>query len=182
MTPLDDITLMKNLATGDRQALRVLYERHAEFVHRVAYRFLGNGDDARDVTQSVFVTLLQSAHRYRPGARLTTWIYRIVTNRCLNHRSKASRRLRTFLTDREFEDIPAPEENQPDQTTDRSRQRARLQTAMLALPERQQMALILSHFEGQSYEEIADALGCSRSSVQSLLFRARQSLLRLLAK
>ena len=165
-TMMDDHALMRALAAGDRQALRILYERHAEFVHRVAYRFLGDEEDARDLTQSVFVTVLQSAHRYRPEAKLTTWLYRIVVNRCSNHRSRASRRLRTCLSERELAAIPAPEENQPDHIAEGSRRQARLQAAMLALPERQKMALLLSHFEGLSYEEIAEALGCSKSSVE----------------
>jgi RNA polymerase sigma-70 factor, ECF subfamily len=173
---MDDATLMQNLAAGDRQALRVLYERHAEFVHRVAYRFIGNGEDARDMTQSVFVTIMQSAHRYRPEARLTTWIYRIVVNRCLNHRSKASRRFRASLTDRGFEEIPAPEENRPDRIACRAEQRERLLAAMRELPERQRMALVLSRFEGHSYEEIARLMDCSKKSVESLLVRARRSL------
>ncbi len=182
MAPLDDNTIMETLAKGDRQALHVLYERHAEFVHRVAYRFLGNEEDARDITQSVFVTIMESAHRYRPEAKLTTWIYRIVVNRCLNHRSRAGRRLRTFLSDRDLEEIPGSEENRPDRIVDRAEQRARLLAAMRELPERQRMALILSRFEGQRYEEIANALGCSKKSVESLLVRARRSLVKHFSK
>jgi RNA polymerase sigma-70 factor (ECF subfamily) len=175
---MDDSTLMRRLAKGDRQALRVLYERHAEFVHRVAYRFVGNEEDARDITQSVFVTMMECAHRYHPEAKLTTWIYRVVVNRCLNQRSKASRRLRTFLSDRDLEEIPASEEIRPDRIVDRTEQRARLLTAIHELPERQRMALILRRFEGQSYQAIASALGCSKKSVESLLVRARKSLAR----
>jgi RNA polymerase sigma-70 factor (ECF subfamily) len=178
----DDKCLMSDLAADDRQALRVLYERHAEFVYRIAYRFVGNEEDARDITQSVFVTIMQSAHRYKPEAKLTTWIYRIVVNRCINHRATASRRLRSFLTDRNFEDIPASHENRPDRIVDRAEQRARLQVAIQKLPERQRMALILSRFEGQSYEDIADLLGCSKKSVESLLVRARKSLARYFSK
>jgi RNA polymerase sigma-70 factor (ECF subfamily) len=176
MTTRDDSTLMEELAAGDREALRVLYERHAEFVHRVAYRFLDNVADARDITQSVFITIMQSAPRYRPESKLTTWIHRIVVNRCLNHRAKASHRLNTTLSDRDLEGIPASEENRPDRIMDRAEQRARLLAAMRELPERQRMALILSRFEGQSYEEIARALHCSKKSVESLLVRARRSL------
>jgi RNA polymerase sigma-70 factor (ECF subfamily) len=182
MERLDDKTLMKNLATGDRQALRVLYERHAEFVYRVAYRFVGNEEDARDITQSVFVTIMQSANRYKPEAKLTTWIYRVVANRCINHRAKAGRRLRAHLTEREFEELPAADENRPDRIADRTERVARLQAAIRALPERQRAALILSRFEGQSYEEIASILGCSKKSVESLLLRARKSLARSFSK
>jgi RNA polymerase sigma-70 factor (ECF subfamily) len=182
MDTKDEKTLMRDLADGDRQALRVIYERHAGFVHRVAYRFVGNEEDARDITQSVFLTVMQSAHRYRPEAKLTTWIYRIVVNRCLNHRSQAGRRLLTFLSVRDLEQTPASDENRPDRILDRAERWARLMAAMRELPERQRIALILSRFEGQSYEQIAGALGCTKSSVESLLFRARRSLTRHLSK
>jgi RNA polymerase sigma-70 factor (ECF subfamily) len=178
----DDQTLMEELAGGDRRALRVLYERHAEFVFRVACRFLGNQEDARDITQSVFVTILQTAGRYKPEARLTTWIYRIVVNRCLNHRARAGRRLRAPLTERDFEALPAADENRPDQIVDRAERREKLLSAIGKLPERQRMALILSRFEGKSYSEIAGALGCTKKSVESLLVRARRSLGRYFSK
>jgi RNA polymerase sigma-70 factor (ECF subfamily) len=172
---------MQDLAAGDRQALRVLYERHAEFVFRTAYRYLGDKEDALDITQSIFVTVMQSAHRYRPDGKLTTWLYRVVVNRCLNHRSRASHRLRGSRDEHDrIEQVPAPEEGRPDRLVERSRQRARVQAALLRLPQRQRMAVVLKRFEEMSYEEIAGALGCSRSSVESLLFRARRSLERLL--
>lgn len=173
---MDDFTLMRSLAEGDREALRVLYERHAEFVYRVAYRFLGSAEDARDITQSIFVTVAECAPGYRPEAKLTTWIYRVVVNRCLNHRAKASRRLRAYLSNRDFEELPAPEEDAPDRVVGRTERRARLLAAMQKLPERQRIAVILSRFEGQTYQEIASALGCSKKSVESLLVRARRSL------
>jgi RNA polymerase sigma-70 factor (ECF subfamily) len=182
MAPLDDKTLMENLARGDRRALRLLYERHAEFVHRVAYRFVENDEDARDITQSVFVTIMQSADRYKPEAKLTTWIYRVVANRCLNHRAKAGRRLRSHLTEREFEEFPAADENRPDRIVVRAEQTATLLSAIGDLPERQRMAVILSRFEEQSYEEIASALGCSKKSVESLLVRAKRTLARSFSK
>jgi RNA polymerase sigma-70 factor (ECF subfamily) len=177
MAPLDDSSLMKNLAGGDRRALRTLYERHAGFVHRVAYRFLGDEEDARDITQSVFIALAESARRYRPEAKLTTWIYRIVVNRCLNHRARAGHRLRAPL-----EELPTSPEERPDQLLERAEQRAHLLAAVRALPDRQRLALILSRFEGQGYQAIADTLGCSKKSVESLLVRARRRLARDLSR
>jgi len=182
MRPRDDSKLMQDLAAGDRQALQELYERHAERVFRTAFRFLHDKDEARDITQSVFVTIMQSAGRYRPEARLTTWIYRIVVNRCLDHRAGADRRMRTVLTDREIEQIPASEADRPDRIAQRAEQRAQLLAAIRELPKRQRLALILRRFEEQSYDEIAVALGCSRKSLESLLVRAREALARHFSK
>lgn len=174
---MDDATIMRSLARGDRQALRILYERHAELVFRTAYRFTLDEEEARDITQSVFVTLTESARSYEPKAKLTTWLYRVVVNRCLNHRSAASSRLRATgdVQDR-LDQVSAPKEAQPDRLVDQSRQAQRLRAALLRLPERQRIALALKLYEEMSYEEIAQALGCSKSSVESLLFRARRSL------
>ena len=176
MTPLDDDILMANLAAGDREALRVLYERHAGFVYRVAFRYMGDEDDARDIIQSVFVSIAQSAQRYRPEGSLTTWIYRIAVNRCLNQRARAEHRLRVIPGDKDLENIPAADDQRPDRVFDRAGRAAEVPAAIARLPERQRMAIILRYFEDRSYGEIASALGCSRKSVESLLARARKSL------
>jgi RNA polymerase sigma-70 factor (ECF subfamily) len=180
---MDDSQLMRDLAAGDREALTILYERHADFVFRTAYRFLFDEEDARDITQSVFVAVMQSARRYTPDAKLTTWLHRIVVNRCLNHRSRASQRLRSPRDEHDrLERLPAPEEAQPDHLLEQARQATRLRAALLRLPERQRMALLLRRFEHMTYDQIAAALACSKSSVESLLFRGRRSLKKLLSE
>lgn len=174
---------MAGLAAGEMDALGLLYRRHAEFVFRIAYRFVRDEEDAQDITQSVFVSLMQSARRYRPEAKVTTWIYRLVVNRCLNHRSRARRRQRATSGDRRaLEAASAPVWEQPDQLVERAEQATRLREALLLLPERQRMALLLRTDEGLSYVEIASVMGCSRSSVESLLFRARATLDKALRK
>jgi len=174
---LDDATLMKDLKAGDRRALRVLYERHAELVFRTAYRFTFDEEEARDITQSVFVTLMESARSYEPRAKLTTWLYRVVVNRCLSHRSAARIRLRVSGDDPDqLDKVSASEETQPDRLLDQARKTQRLREALRQLPERQRIALTLKLLEELSYEEIAEIMSCSRGTVESLLFRARRSL------
>lgn len=174
---------MAGLAAGDVEALGLLYERHAEFVFRIAYRFVRDEEDAQDITQSVFVSLMQSARRYRPEAKVTTWIYRIVVNRCLNHRSRERGRQRvTSSTPEALAAASAPEWEQPDRLVERAEQTTRLREAVLHLPERQRMALLLRTDEGLSYAEIASAMDCSRSSLESLIFRARVALGKALRK
>lgn len=174
---------MAGLAAGEMEALGVLYRRHAEFVFRIAYRFVRDEEDAQDITQSVFVSLMQSARRYRPESKVTTWIYRIVANRCLNHRSRAGGRQRmTSSMPEALAAAPAPEWERPDQLALRAEQTTRLREALLGLPERQRMALLLRTDEGLSYAEIASVMGCSRSSIESLIFRARTALDKVLRK
>jgi len=174
---------MAGLAAGDLDSLGLLYRRHADFVFRIAYRFLHNEEEAQDITQSVFVTLMQSARKYRPEAKVTTWIYRIVVNRCLNHRSRVKgRKSVSSNAPSPLETASAPAWEQPDHLVERAEQAARLREALLGLPKRQRIALLLRMDDELSYAEIAATLDCSRSSVESLLFRARSALVRHLRK
>jgi len=176
-TRIEDTDLMRKLVEGDRNSLGIIYDRYAGFVYRTAYRFLFNEEDARDITQSVFISLMQSAGRYRPEAKFTTWLYRITVNRCLNYKSSAHRRFRIREKENETLNIvKAPEEERPDLALERKKRIKRLENALLRLPERQRIAVILKRFEEMSYDEIALTLRCSKSSVESLLYRARQSL------
>lgn len=168
---------MARAAEGDRGAWRALYERHRDRVYRVALRCLGDDALARDVTQDVFVAVLSGAARWRPSAELATYLHRATVNRCLNERASARNRLRGpgALEEQASRD-PDPEASLVRREAD-----AAVRAAIAALPERQRMAVVLSRFEGLSGEEIAVALGCSASSIESLLFRARRTLAKLLA-
>jgi len=168
---------MARVAAGDVEALGLLYQRHAQFVFRIAYRFVRDEEDAQDITQAVFVALMQSARRYRPEAKLTTWIYRIVANRCLNHRGRARRRKRESSSPAEaLAAASAPGWEQPDRLMEQAELATRLQESLLRLPERQRMALLLRTEQELSYAEIASVMHCSCSSVESLIFRARNAL------
>jgi RNA polymerase sigma-70 factor, ECF subfamily len=171
---------MARAAAGDRTAWRILYERHRDFVHGVALRFLGDDAAARDVAQDVFVAVLSRAAAYRPSAGFATYLRRVTVHRCLNERASARNRLREKTASGVLEGIPsrAPD---PEASLARSEADAAVRAAVAALPDRQRMAVILARFEGLSGDEIAAALGCSASSVESLLFRARQTLARVLA-
>ena len=131
-----------------------------------------------DITQAVFVAIMQAAPRYRPRGKLSTWIYRIVVNRCLNLRDSAAVRLRAKGGEAALVSLPADDDQQPDRLLERAERARRLQAAILALPQRQRLALILNRFEGLSYQQVAQVLGCSRKSVESLLVRAKRGLLR----
>ena len=176
----DDSALASRVASGDRDALRVLYERHAERVWRVARRHLGNDADAEDVTQAVFLGLMEGARQFRPEARFTTWLYRVTANRCLNHRALAHERLRDGLDTVPEAALVARAEDQPDRLIETREREAAVLAALARLPERQRLAVVLSRFDGLSYEEIAEAMQCSVSTVESLLFRARQGLRKML--
>ena len=182
MDGLDDNLLVSKVAAGDRDALRLLYERHAVKVWRVARRYLGNDADAEDVTQAVFLSLIDGASLFRQEARFSTWLYRVTANRCLNHRALAGVRLRTGLDDDLAQAATAPADQDPDRRVEAREREAMLADAMARLPDRQKMAVVLARFEGMSYEDVAAAMDCSVGTVESVLFRARQRLRKMLVR
>jgi RNA polymerase sigma-70 factor (ECF subfamily) len=167
--------LMVRAGGGDRDAWHALYDRHRSFVFATALRFLGDEAAARDTSQDVFVSLFSHAKAYRPTASFSSYLRRITVNRCLNERASARNRRRQEGFEPELEAIVAGDLD-PHALLERREIELAVRAAIAALPARQRMAVILSRFEGLSYEEIALALDCSVSSVESLLFRARQKL------
>lgn len=173
----DDTQLVEDLGRGDRSALKALYHRHSAFVFRVAYRFFLSTDDASDITQSVFLSLLETTPRFRPESRLTTWLHRIVVNRCLNHRSKTKREVPGVdLEAVQANGLWASKSDAPDELVQRQQARMAVEAGLRRLSHRQRMAVILRLYEEMSYEEMAQALDCSIKSVESLLYRAKQEL------
>ncbi len=177
---MDDTALVQAVAKGDKGALRMLYERHHKPILRLAFRYVGDEEDARDIVQEIFVELFQKARYYREQGKFSTWLYRLTVNRCINHQRSAYRRLREYD---EGESILkrtlSSELGAEHQMIVQERQR-HLHLALKELPERQRMAIILSRFEGLSYRKIAEVMNLSESSVSSLLFRAKNNLKKLL--
>jgi RNA polymerase sigma-70 factor (ECF subfamily) len=174
--------LMVWIAKGDEDAFEILVNRHQTSVLNLIYRFIGDRTQAKDLAQEVFVRVWQAAESYEPKAKLTTWIYKITTNLCLNEIKSASRR-RWFLFQRSDEDSEKSiEETISDGSPTAedlllSKERTReISEALQSLPENQRMALILKRYDDLSYQEIAQIIGCSVSAVESLLVRAKRAL------
>src|ERR687889_453394 len=83
-----DSDLITRAASGDPAAFQALVERHRTMVYRVAYQFAGNHHDAEDIAQEVFIKVYRSLDRFRQDAQLTSWLYRIVMNACIDHRRR----------------------------------------------------------------------------------------------
>ncbi len=178
-----DWDLMRRTAEGDMAAFKQLVERHQRGVINLAHRFLDNREEAEDAAQEVFLRVLKAASKYRPEAMFTTWLYRIAANMCLNELRRRKRVQEVSLESSDQYDekrsgagIVAPEETRPDMNMEREERNRIIQESLDTLPPNQRMAVILRRFEDLSYEEIAEVLHVSVSSVESLLFRAKQTL------
>ena len=167
---VDDRILVQAAQDGDLDAFEALVGRHQPAVYRVALRMLGSEADAQDATQQTFVRAWRALPRFRHDSAVTTWLYRIVTRRCLD--LIAARRPTEALTDA-----------QPDPRLDpvhTAEQRARLKAvtcAIAQLPGDQRAALILREFEGLSYDQVADALNTSVPAIKGRIHRARLAVL-----
>lgn len=160
---------------GDRDAFRALYEAYKERVYSIAFYFFhGDAVAASDVTQQVFLKLIDGMRRYRGDSTFSTWLYRIVVNACVD---------RT----RRVKGEPAPAESAvldaiPDPVMSHEERLARgeiaqsVQDAIASLPVKLRAAILLRYFDDLSYTEMARALNCSIGTVSSRLSRGHQLL------
>src|SRR5699024_4366138 len=132
----------------------------------------GDRAEAEDVAQEAMLRLWRQAADWRAGeARISTWLYRVVQNLCID-------RLRRRRPSVAVEDVPEPADPQPSVLLRmaRSESSRAVAAAITALPGRQRQAIVLRHFEGWSNPQIGEALDCSVEAVESLLARARRAL------
>lgn len=156
---------MSALGTGSMSALGTLVERHQQRLRALAYRITSRWDVADDIAQEAFLRLYRASARYQPTAALSTWLYRIVVNLCLDH-ARRPRPAREDGTEPATSQSSGPDALIRDETIEAVRHEIRL------LPERQRVAVVLHRFDGLTYREISDVTGWSESAVESLLVRA----------
>jgi RNA polymerase sigma-70 factor (ECF subfamily) len=170
--PLDeDDLLLDRIAGHDEAAFRALVERHVDRAYGLALRILRNPSDAEDVAQDVMLKVWTQRGNWQAGrARFSTWLYRVVTNRCLD----LHRRPRT----EDIERVPESADGRPDAVDDihRTEVTTLLDHAMGRLPEQQRIALILSYTDDLRNAEIAEIMETTVMAVESLLKRGRQQL------
>ncbi|MEO6213304.1 MAG: sigma-70 family RNA polymerase sigma factor [Vicinamibacterales bacterium] len=180
MTP--DTDLIARAAVGDHSAFQALVERHRSMVYRVAYQFAGNHHDAEDIAQEVFIKVYRSLDRFRQDAQLTSWMYRIVMNACIDHRRRHSPAASApFGEEAEHKMLNTPEEAPgPEQTTYGLELGEVLEAEVSRLPQGQRMVFIMRHHQGLKLGVIAGALGLAEGTVKRQLHAAVHRLRRAL--
>jgi RNA polymerase sigma-70 factor (ECF subfamily) len=188
-----DQVLMRRLQAGDDSALEVLVHKYQGLVLSVARRYLGSrSPSVEDVAQQVFIRVYRGRMTYQPRAKVKTWLYSVTVNACLNEirrmKAEKNRRVASFSAvfgeegDAEGAAVLAdPAGDPPSRVLEREDVSRRVRDAVDGLPEQQRLALVLSRFEGCSYEDVAESMHTTVAAVKSLLTRARQNLRRVLA-
>ncbi len=173
---------MLRLQSGDLSGFEDLVARHRDSILNLAFRFLGDRNEAEDAVQEVFMRVFRARNRYEPSARFSTWLYRIATNFCLNAvKARRADRWGSLYSVGEdgqayLQDPAAHRDQGPEEVLEQKEMAEAIRNAIETLPESQRMAILMNKYHGQSYQEIAEAMDLSVMAVKSLLMRARVSL------
>ena len=165
-----DEELLQAVGRGDLPAFEQVVLRHQKEAWSVALRFLGDATEAEDVAQEAFLRILEASPRYRPTASFRTYLYRVVTNLCLDR----ARKKRPLYLER-LPDAASSGPTPADAFAAQERHEA-VRVALETIPPRQRAAIVLRHFEGLSIQEIASILEATPKAVERLLARARSAL------
>jgi len=180
---LDDATIMLELKAGNMAGFDFLIQKYRKPIVNFMYRMTRNQAVAEELAQEVFLRVYRSRDTYRAEARFSTWLYRIATNLGVNQ-ARDTRHERAASTvyldepDSETGTTPDVADSTPDAESKllRNERMSAIREHVMALPERQRMAVLMHKYEGMDYSQIGEVLKLSESATKSLLFRAYQTL------
>jgi RNA polymerase sigma-70 factor, ECF subfamily len=187
LAKVEERTLVEQAQAGSRPAFEELVRRYDRDVLRLALNLMKRTEDARDVYQEAFLKVFRNLHRFRFECSFYTWLYRIVTNVCLDHlrRRQARPEDQAPETPSQFEDGSADffeRQREHRATLDPERNllgleiKTRLAAAMERLSPRERIVFEMKHYQGLKLRAIGDVLGTSEETVKNSLFRATRKL------
>jgi RNA polymerase sigma-70 factor (ECF subfamily) len=177
-----DALLVQQCVVGDEDACARLVRDHQRMVYQLALHLLGDGQEALDLSQEVFLRVFRTLPRFRGQSSLRTWIYRIVVNQASNRQRWWRRRHRSSQVALEIhtathgEPADARPSVRPDSVLQQREVAGRVWAALDQLPFDQRAAIVLREIDGLSYDEIGVTLGVAVGTVKSRLARARATL------
>jgi RNA polymerase sigma-70 factor (ECF subfamily) len=178
MNHLSDQELMRIVQAGDFSPAAEIYDRYSSRIYNFAFRFLRNSEAAEDATQEVFVKMLKHANQFHGDAKLSTWLFSITANWCRDYLRKSDNKPKD--SDDVLVTLPAPPESSPERKLEQRENEVRIQNALAELTPEQREAILLSRYQGLSYAEIAQISGCSEGAVKTRVFRAMETLKKVL--
>lgn len=170
---MDDAALVALSAAGGREAFDVIVERHRRTVYQVCYRFVNNHEDASDLAQEAFVRAWRGVKNFQGQSALSTWLYRITVNLCLNRLSLKTPKTEPIDSTLGFADTRSDD---PQTQLLREERGAIVRRAIATLPRKQRATLILRAYHEMPHQQIADILGSSVGAVKANFFHALANL------
>ena len=181
MTREQEATIIKQVLEGDVNAFEGLVKEYEKNVYNLALRMTGDPEDAADMAQDAFIKAYSSLSSFRGDSKFSVWLFRIVSNLCLDFLRSRKRRPTVSLSvendegeDMEFE--IADESQSPETLLEQKLTREAVRRGLDSLPPEQRQILLLREIQGLSYEEIAQVLELETGTVKSRIFRARKRL------
>jgi len=179
--------LVRRAQAGDRDALSTLVQSQQTYVYSIAMSLMHNPADAADMTQEAFIRLMRSLGTYRAETKFTTWLYRLVTNICLDGLRRRGRTIDSLdepSSGQGGEDAQTSGERladtdrwtQPEQELELRESATEVRAALVSLPAAQRLALTLHDFEDLRYEDIAEVMGLPLNTVKSHIRRGKERL------
>ena len=177
---MNEQALVEAIKNKDQDAYRSLIDQYQGMILNTCYGFVQDEDDAKDLSQEVFIEIINSIHKFRGDAKLSTWLYRMAVNKSLNHIKKYKRASLFSRIDKVLHsdkgEMSASKSFNADAPIINEEQSKRLYQAIDSLSKNQRIAFTLHKIEGVSYAEIAEIMNVTVFSVESLIYRARSSL------
>lgn len=166
MNETEDLKLVREAKQGDRESFEKLVVRYEKAIFNATYRVIHDYEDAKDVTQNVFLKAFQNIEHFDGNYRFFSWIYRIAINEAINF-GKSRKQLLAA------EDNPVEEHNTPERILRRTELDGAVQAALMSLAFKYRVVIVLRHFNDFDYQEISEILEIPEKTVKSRLFTAR---------
>jgi RNA polymerase sigma-70 factor (ECF subfamily) len=180
-----DAAVVAQVLAGDRDAFRVLVERHSRSIFRVIYRMTGNQQDTEELVQETFLRAYKNLERFELRANFSTWLYRIAVNRTLDFLSARKMHMQTKHTYQIVDNPDSGDSSQiqvpatgpgPDRLVLSAEMKRKIAGALGLLTPAERVAFTMRHMEGRSIEEISHTLNLKASAAKNSVFRAVQKL------
>lgn len=175
MTEQVEQEVIQKAMTGNTNAFRVIVDHYQSFAYAVSFRFLGQAEEAEDIVQEAFIRLWKNLHKYRSEVKLSTWLYRIITNLCLDFLKSTYARRQKNHSDVQTEYL-LKSQNGADAELNARELNEQIHQAAAELTPKQKAVFILRDLEGLPVEEVCSILSMSTGNVKSNLYYARQQM------
>lgn len=169
----DTGVLIKRVQNGDLLAFNLIVDQWKDKIHRFAYRFLMDSDDANEITQKTFIKAYQKIDTLDEPGKFSPWIYRVANNLCIDELRRSGRNRMDSIADwSEHEsEIKSPQKN-----LEKSELSELLQKALMTLPDEQRVVVVMKQYEGLTFREISEILQQSENTVKSRMYYGLKSM------